>query len=276
MLSTTEKLGFIWIYLYRSAKLLSRFKISLIVSFVAMFVQISIFYYINKFVGTVPMYTDYFSYVIIGLAINQLMQTTLTTYLQTMHNIYWSNWLEILLTSPVKTNTFFISVMIWNYLMVSINIAFYLIIGIFVFHASFSISVQSLLLLLPIIVLLIISLSGIGLISASMFMLANAKGNIEPIGWAMTTLTGLVAGVYFPPDYLPTIIQSISKILPQTYAINAIRGILINREEITSSDIQVSIFYLVIFSIIFLPVGIWMFNLGIKKAEREGTLARWT
>ena len=158
--------------------------------------------------------------------------------------------------------------------MVTINIIFYFIVGIFVFGASLVLS-STAWILLPIFILLVISLSGIGLMSASMFMLANAKGNIEPIGWAVTTLTGLVAGVYFPPEFLPASIQVLSKILPQTYAIEAIRGILLHGESITSPTIQLSLLYLVIFSIILLPIGMWMFNRGIKKAEREGTLARW-
>jgi ABC-2 type transport system permease protein len=227
------------------------------------------------FVGRAPAgYPNYFSFVLIGLTVNQFMQTTMSTYLQTMHSIYWSNWLEILLTSPVRTKMFFVSVMIWNYIMVTNNILFYFIVGIFVFGASFTLS-STAWILIPILILLVISLSGIGLMSASMFMLANAKGSIEPIGWAVTTLTGLVAGVYFPPEILPAGVQTLSKILPQTYAIDAIRRILLNGEGITSPTIQLTIVYLVIFSIVLLPIGMWMFNRGIKKAEKEGTLARW-
>jgi len=273
-LTFNEKLGVIFIYIKRSAKLLARFKVSFFISFIAMFVQIAIFYYINVFIGNVSGYGDYFSFVIIGLTVNQFMQTTLTTYLQTMHSIYWGNWLEILLTSPTRTNTFFSAVMTWNYLMVSMNVIFYFIFGIGIFGASYVFSMSSWL-ILPILILLMISLSGIGLISASMFMLINAKGNLEPIGWGVSTLTGLVAGVYFDPILLPSGVQEISKILPQTYAIGAIRRILLSGENLSSAPIQFAFIYLIIFSIILLPVGMWMFNLGIKKAEREGSLARW-
>jgi ABC-type multidrug transport system permease subunit len=123
--------------------------------------------------------------------------------------------------------------------------------------------------------LLIISLSGIGLISASMFMLANAKGNMEPIGWSIATISGLVAGVYFPPDYLPPAIQIISNFLPQTYAIESLREILLLGKDLAEPSIQFTIFILVIFSIILLPIGLYLFNLGIKKGEKDGSLARW-
>ena len=273
-LSSLEKLGVIWVYLCRRAKLWFRFKISFIFSFVAMFVTIAIFYFINVFVGEIPEYGNYFAFVLIGLAINQYMQTTLSIYLGTMHSMYWSNWLEIILTSPMRLKTFFSSLMTWTYLYATMNVAFYFIIGIFVFGAKFTFPATAWI-VIPILILLIISLSGIGLISASMFMLANAKGDIEPIGWGVATISGLVAGVYFPPKYLPAPVQLISKILPQTYAIDAIRRILLNGEGISSPSIQLTIVYLIAFSIILLPIGMFMFNAGIRKAEKEGTLARW-
>lgn len=273
-LSFPEKLGVIWVYLCRRAKLWFRFKISFVFSFVAMFVTIAIFYFINVFVGEIPGYGNYFAFVLIGLAVNQYMQTTLNIYLGTMHSMYWSNWLEIILTSPMRLKTFFSSVMTWTYLYATMNVAFYFIIGIFVFGAEFTFPATAWI-VIPILILLIISLSGIGLISASMFMLANAKGDIEPIGWGVATLSGLVAGVYFPPKYLPAPVQMLSKILPQTYAIDAIRRILLNSEGISSHSIQLTIIYLIIFSIILLPLGMFMFNIGIRKAEKEGTLARW-
>ena len=276
-LSSLEKLGVIWVYLCRRAKLWFRFKISFVFSFVAMFVTIAIFYFMNLFVGPVQFdYYDgpFFTFVLIGLAINQYMQTTLNIYLGTMHSMYWSNWLEIILTSPMRLKTFFSSVMTWTYLYATMNVAFYFIIGIFVFGAEFTFPATAWI-VIPILILLIISLSGIGLISASMFMLANAKGDIEPIGWGVATISGLVAGVYFPPKYLPAPVQLISKILPQTYAIDAIRRVLLNGEGISSPSIQLTIIYLIIFSIILLPLGMFMFNIGIRKAEKEGTLARW-
>lgn len=273
-LSWIEKLQAIWVYLGRRARLWVRFKVSFIFSFIAMFVTIAIFYFINVFVGEIPEYENYFTFVLIGLAVNQYMQTTLNVYLRTMHNIYWSNWLELILTSPMRLKTFFSGVMTWTYLYATMNVAFYFIIGIFVFGAEFTFPATAWV-VIPILVLLIISLSGIGLISASMFMLVNAKGDIEPIGWGVATISGLVAGVYFPPKYLPAPVQLISKILPQTYAIDAIRRILLNSEGISSHSIQLTIAYLIIFSIILLPLGIFMFNMGIRKAEKDGTLARW-
>lgn len=273
-LTFSEKLGFIWIYLSRTSRLWVRFKLSFLFSFVSLFFTIAVFYFINLFVGEIPGYGNYFTFVLIGLVVNQFMQITLSVYLGAMHRIYWSNWLELILTSPTGTGTFFTAVMTWNYINGLFNVAFYFLIGIFVFGATFAWS-SVMWLTIPIIILVITSLSGIGLISASMFLLANAKGDVEPIGWVFSTLTGLLAGVYFPPELLPGSVQVISKIFPQTYGIDAIRRVMLYGEGLSSPNIQHAILYLIIFSVVLLPLGMWMFRRGIKKAEREGTLARW-
>lgn len=276
-LSFGEKLSAIRVYLGRRTRLWLRFKVSFAFSLIAMFVTIAIFYFMNKFLGN-PSVRNYsgnlFAFIFLGLAINQYMQTTLSLYLKVMHETYWSNWLEMIIMSPMRMRTFFAGTMLWTYLYATMYVLLYFIVGIFVFKVSFVFSASSWL-TIPILILLIISLSGIGLISASMFLLANAKGEVEPIGWGVSTLSALVAGVYFPPEYLPPAIRIISRAMPQTYALEAIREIMLNGAGIGCIKVQLAFIYLAIFSVILLPAGIYLFNCGIRKAERDGTLARW-
>ncbi|MDG6219966.1 MAG: ABC transporter permease [Candidatus Thermoplasmatota archaeon] len=273
-LTPLEKWSFIKAYVGRKSRLWVRFKVSFAFSFVAMFVSIAIFYFINVFVGDIPGYGNYFSFVLIGLAVNHYMQATLTTYLSTVRNAYFSNWLEIILTSPMRLKTFFYGVMTWTYLYSTLHVSLYFIVGMVVFGAVFTVPLAAWV-IVPILALLIISLSGIGLISAAMFLLVNAKGEVEPIGWTIATLSGLVAGVYFPPEYLPAPLLAFSRLLPQTYAVEAIRDVLLRGYDITHPSIQMAIVYLLIFCVVLLPLGLWLFNVGIRKAERDGTLARW-
>jgi ABC-2 type transport system permease protein len=88
-------------------------------------------------------------------------------------------------------------------------------------------------------------------------------------------LSGLVVGVYYPPELLPSPLQLLSKIFPHTYGLEGIRLVMQNGETLGSPNIIWIIGVLVIFSIILLPLGIALFSAGIRKAERDGTLARW-
>ena len=108
-----------------------------------------------------------------------------------------------------------------------------------------------------------------------MFFLLNAKGEVEPISWIVTTISGVFAGVYFPVSQLPSQLQLISRALPQTYGLEGIRKIIFDGYGIDNFEIQMILLYLLIFILILFPLGFYIFKYGIKKAEKEGTLARW-
>lgn len=272
-LTTAEKLRVLSISTIREIKLLTRFKVSFLFTLINILFTIAVFFFISKFM-VVDQYfqmNNYFSYVLIGLAVNQYVSTSIHIYLGTTSEAYWSNRLELILSSPTRLKTFFLATLLWSFIFATINICLYFVVGIGVFGANIGLP-SNWYLIIPILFLVVISLSGIGLLSASMFLLVNAKGGVEPIGWAIATLSGVFTGVYFPPSILPTYLQPISKILPQTYALEAIRSIFAGKGL---GDVQVAILYLILFSCILFPLGLWVFKKGIQKAEREGTLARW-
>ena len=92
----------------------------------------------------------------------------------------------------------------------------------------------------------------------------------------ITTLSAIFTGVYFPPSFLPDPIRWISHILPATYALDATRRVFMNAEGVMSPHIHFDMLMLVIFTLILLPLGAWIFLYSIKKAEKDGTLARWS
>ncbi|MFH0816549.1 MAG: ABC transporter permease [Methanobacteriota archaeon] len=279
-LSLSEKLEVVYISMWRYGKLMTRFKTSFFFSIVAMFVSITTFYYFGQVFGDATAVAvedyggNYFSYVLIGLAFNQFAVTSLSTYLATVQNIYWSNWLELILTAPMRLKTYFVAAMSWAYTYSTILIAFYFIIGVGIFGAAIAFPPGWYVIIL-ILFLTVLSISGIGLMAASTFMLLNAKGQVEPISWFVGTVSALVCGVYYPPELLPPSIHAISYIFPHTYALEGLREILLNGKGLMDPSIQMIILILAIFSMILLPLGMAMFKSGIKKAEKDGTLARW-
>jgi ABC-2 type transport system permease protein len=185
----------------------------------------------------------------------------------------------MILSSPMRLSTYFSMILIWTLIVSTINILIYIFIGTFIFGASIAIS-GSIIFVIIILILSIIAISGIGLISASTFLLYNIKGDIEPIAWIYATASGLLSGVLFPPSiFLDTypILYTISRLLPQTYALEGIRRILNNPNlnPLNDSIVISDIVFLIIFSIILLPLGIIIFRHGLHKAEKDGKLARW-
>lgn len=274
-LTFRETMRVIASYLARSGRLWYRFKISFVFTLISMFVAIAIWFFMSKFM-TANFTDDYFTFVLVGIVINQYVLVTLSTYLDSLQGLYWSNQLEFYLTSPARLRTFYLASLAWTYLYASINAILYFSIGMFVFGANLNFTIDALL-IIPVLFLLIIGLSGIGLISASMFLLADAKGEIEPINWVVSTMTLLVSGVVFPferflDEFPPLYYVAIA--LPQTWAIASIRSIL--TEGADFETVLPILGILIVFALILFPLGVFMFRMGIRKGERVGSLAKWS
>lgn len=274
-LSPKETFHMIASYMARNTRLWYRFKISFIFTFISMVVAIAIWYFMTRLVSAEDFTDDWFTFVLVGIVINQYVLITLSTYLDSLKELYWSNQLEVYLTSPSRLRTFFLASLTWTYTYASINTILYFAVGIFLFGANLEFNAGALL-IIPILFLLIVGLSGIGLISASMFILADAKGEIEPINWAMSTMTLLVSGVLFPYesflDFFPPLYY-VAIALPQTWAISGIRGLIFEGGGVESALPILGI--LALFALILFPLGVAMFRLGIRKGERMGSLAKW-
>ena len=144
------------------------------------------------------------------------------------------------------------------------------------------------LLLLFILILILISTFGIGIMSASSFYLFNFKQKTEPIKFIFQdVIIALTAGYYYPITVLPYPLQVLGSFIPHTYALDAIRRLMIPGGDVTTpvlplqiampniNPITLDIIVLTIMSIVFLSLGLFMYVKGIEKARKDGTLTRW-
>jgi ABC-2 type transport system permease protein len=81
------------------------------------------------------------------------------------------------------------------------------------------------------------------------------------------------SGVFFPPQLLPGAMQQVSKILPATYGLTAIRGILIENNGL--NEAREPIITLLIFLAVLLPLSLWIFSRAVRRAKREGSLIQY-
>jgi ABC-2 type transport system permease protein len=111
---------------------------------------------------------------------------------------------------------------------------------------------------------------GLGLISAS-FIIVFKQGS--PISMLMAMGTSLLSGVLYPVAVLPDWLKPVSSLLPVTHGLEAIRQVL--TQSAISSDIADRLFYLTIFSVIFLSIGIYSIHKSLSFARKEGTLLHY-
>ena len=116
----------------------------------------------------------------------------------------------------------------------------------------------------------ILSLSGIGLMSAGVILITKQG---DPISWIFTTLTGLLSGVFFPVNILPRYLQVISFFLPTTHALSALRLTLTRGAGL--AEITPQLVFLLITSCLTIPLGLMIFRFGFDKARKRGSLGEY-
>ena len=175
--------------------------------------------------------------------------------------------LEFLLLSNTRLEVVLLLSGLMNFLQTLINVVLLLFVVVVVFGIPMSINLPAAALSL---VLTITSMSGIGLISAGVIIVTKVG---DPIGWAFTSLAGLLSGVLFPVEFLPPLLQHVSAVLPTTYALQALRLSLISDAPMV--QIAPHLVLLTIITLITLPLGLVAVRLGFLHARKTGSLVQY-
>jgi ABC-2 type transport system permease protein len=115
-----------------------------------------------------------------------------------------------------------------------------------------------------------VSLVGFGMVAAVMPLLSPEKG--QQVTSIVTAVLLLVSGIYYEVDVLPEWLQPLAVISPVTYALDGIRGMLLDGASFASQ--WDNVWPLLIMGLIFPPLGLWLFHMGEMFAKRTGRLKR--
>ena len=115
-----------------------------------------------------------------------------------------------------------------------------------------------------------VSLVGFGVVAAVMPLLSPEKG--QQVTYIISALLLLVSGVYYPVKVLPEWMQTIAQFSPVTYALEGSRAALLGGAGLP--QLWDSIWPLLIMGAVFVPMGLFVFNLGESYAKRTGKLKR--
>jgi len=267
----------------RNAQSWVRFRVSMVMELLTMAAQASLFFFVGRALGAegATWTGNYAAFLAIGLVFNTFLESSLNGPYLSLAGNYWSARLESMLASPCPVWLMVIVDSAWAYVRAAINAVLLGMIG-WAFGARLHTSPGELALALLALGLAIVATLGFGLMSAATFTLINAKGFNNPVSWLVGILQGLVTGAFFPVSELPAWLQAAAKCMPQTYAIDAARRLLLDERgtaplmSVGSLSPVASDFLLLAGFVVILPaLGAWMFRLGMRKAQLDGGLSRW-
>lgn len=252
----------------------SSYKLAFLLNVFGVLISTLIFFYVDKLFGYgIVNHLDefgvnYFSYVLLGMAVFSYVGVGLGSFSSRIQFEQIQGTLEATLLTPIKISTILFSIALWNLIFATLNMAIYIALGIFLFKINFgNVNVLSTVIIF---LLIITSFSSLGILSASVTMVFK-RGN--PLSWIINSMEGLISGVYFPIAVLPGWLQFLAKFFPITYAIRAIE--LSVYKGYSFLQLTKEITFLLIFSLLLLPLSLIAFKYSLKKAKMEGSLSQY-
>ncbi len=215
---------------------------------------------------------SYVSYVVIGVAFFEVAQTALLSPFKSVSEAFWDKRLEAYNLAPHG---------IWAHILgrLSWQLAYALLVEAVVLGAivatvgiDFAPGANPLLALACLAILGVACL-GLGLAGASTFFLLEVKEGSEPVSWTTTLLARIASGVYYPLSIIPVWLQPFGLLVPHTYALRAIRLILLDGRTLTDAQVIQDLALLTSYALIALAGGCFLLHAGLRHAERTSGLS---
>lgn len=264
-------------FLIRDFQVESSYRLAFLLQTIGLLVNATLWFFIARFIGGVRPSAelldqtggyDYFTYVIGGLMVSRFLQVSLNAYASQIRQEQTTGTLEAMLVAPTRLGHLMISSSAWAFTLAAIQSALYLFFGVVVFGVE--LAPGNLLAAVAAIVLTVLALSGIGIFSAA-FVLYFKRGN--PINFVIGSMSALFGNVFIPARSLPDGIAWISKLIPVSYATDAVRGALF--KGAVWSELLPDLLALAAFAAVLLPLGLLGAHVAIARAKKEGTLVQY-
>jgi len=211
---------------------------------------------------------NYVPFLVVGAFLNSYVLASLWGLGESMRREAYQGTLDYLLASPC--NKAFI--LIGKALSESINSTLFAIsqMVICVLFFGLEITIGAIMPIIFIIVLLIAGLYGIALMLAALSLQYKQSHDIAHV---LDYVFYIFTPVRYPVQSLPFWGQLISKLLPLTYALIAVRSIIIMRQNVFF--IYQEMLYLLVMDALLIFLGFYLFNWVEKKTKKSGTISHF-
>lgn len=261
-------------FLRRDLRLQLSYRFAFVLQFLGVFFNLLVFYFLSELIGPsaepyLEQYGgDYFSFVLIGLAFAGYFGVGLRGFASNLREAQITGTLEAMLMTPTRLSTVILASGIYDYGFVTFQVLVYLILGVVLFNVSFT--GANWLAAAVVLVLTIVVMSAIGIVAAS-FIMVLKRG--DPVTWLFNSLGLLLGGVYYPVQLMPPWLQALSRLLPITYALDAMRRAVL--DSASFRELAPDLLALVLFCVVLVPLSLLTFRYAVHRARVDGSLAHF-
>lgn len=225
--------------------------------------QLALFFFIGRLVTGY----SYFPFVFVGLVFSRFFQFWMNVFSENIRmEQYWGT-ADALFLAPRGPVSVVLASAAGKFLFLLAELALYALAGALVFGLRLP-SVLSMVELLPFAALQCALFAGLGLAAAS-FVLYFKRG--DPVGFLVISAFDLLSGVYFPVEYLPGPLKTVSAFLPTTLSLDAWRSILL-RGTVPPFSSAAPQFY---WALAAAAAGLACFVYSFRKVRLDGELGNY-
>ena len=264
----------VWAFVCRDFKLQTSYRLAFFFQVFGILFSVASFYFVALLFGdaAVPhlqLYGgDYFAFVLVGIAFMRYQGVAMGTFSATIRTGQMMGTLEAMLVTPTRLSTILLSSSLWSFAFTSLQVLFYLLLGVLVFGVDLGHANVAAAALVQILTILVFS--GIGILSAS-FTMVFKQG--DPINFLFGSVSTLLGGVLYPITVLPAWLQPVSYLLPLTYSLSAMRRAILLGDPLRA--LMPDLLPLVLFAAVLLPLSFVAFGYAVQRAKIEGSLTQY-
>lgn len=210
---------------------------------------------------------DYFTFVMVGLIANQMLQAGLASFGSTLNSALQQGQFEMLLVEPVRWRLLPFGMVLFTLITQTINTALIVLLAVllgaeFIWGGAPA--------ALAVLILGMTATLGIGILSASVRVLAKRS---DPLLTLYQMAAMVLAGVFFPLDALPAFARFFSWLIPHTYVIGAMRKALLPETAALDIELAPAVLALAAFNLAILPLSLWLFGRSLEFGRKLGVLS---
>lgn len=210
---------------------------------------------------------EYFGFLIVGMSATALFTSAVGAVPSALAANIGNGTLEALLVTRTPLYQLLVGMIgygiLWNGLRAVLLLVGAALIGV---HVAWAAAPAALI----VIGLLVVAYAAIGLVAAALILVFRTAG---PLISAVVAASGLLGGVYYSTSVIPSWLQDLSALIPLTYALRALRMLLLGDASLGAVSADVSI--LAAYTALLLAGGGAVFGVALRRARASGTLAQY-
>jgi ABC-2 type transport system permease protein len=210
---------------------------------------------------------EYFAFTLFGALAFALISASVSALPSALGGAIGRGTLEAFLATPTSPAVLFTGMSAYTVLWALVRGAVLLATGVALgVHVAWANTLTSALVL----ALLLLAYAGVGLIGSGMLLCFRTTG---PLLNGVLTVSAFLGGVYYPTHVIPSWLQQLSKVLPLTYGLRALRQSALRGESFGAVSNDVAI--LALQTAVLLCVGGVAMAAALRHARRTGTLSHY-